>query len=60
MFENNISYCLRQMHPATLDMEDQSFVDCLHSLIMAKSNKITVDGFEIEELYLIINSIACH
>ena len=41
-------------------MEDQSFVDCLHTLIMAKSNEVTVDGFEMEKLVLIINSIACH
>ena len=60
MFENDINYCLRQVHPATLDMEDQSHVDCLHTLIMAKSNEITVDGFQMEELDLIINSIACH
>ena len=60
LFENDIIYCLRQVHPATLDMEDQSLVDCLHTLIMAKSNEVTVDGFEIEELDFIINSIACH
>ena len=48
------------MHHATLDMEDQSIVDCLHTLIMAKLNEVTVDGFEMEELYFIINSIACH
>ena len=48
------------MHPATLDMEDQSLVDCLHTLIMAKSNEVTVDGFEMEELDFIINSIAWH
>ena len=60
LFENNINYCLRQVHPATLDMEDQSLVDCLHTLIMAKSDEVTVDGFEMEELDFIINSIACH
>ena len=60
MFENDINYCLRQVHPATLDMEDQSLVGCLHMLIMAKSNEVTVDGFEIEQLDFIINSIACH
>ena len=60
LFENDINYCLRQVHPTTLDMKDQSLEDCLHTLIMAKSNEVTVDGFEIEELYFIINSIACH
>ena len=60
LFENDINYCLRQVNPATLDMEDQSLVDCLHTLIMAKSDEVTVDGFEMEELDLIINSIACH
>ena len=60
LFENDINYCLHQVHPATLDMEDQSLVDCLHTLIMAKSDKVTVDGFEMEELDFIINSIACH
>ena len=60
LFENDINYCLRQVHPATLDMEDQSLVNCLHTLIMAKSNEVTVDGFEMEELNCIINSIACH
>ena len=60
LFENDINYCLRQVHPATLDMEDRSLVDCLHTLIMAKSNQVTVDGFEMEELDFIINSIACH
>ena len=43
LFENDIKYCLRQVHPATLDMEDKSLVDCLHTLIMIKSNKVTVD-----------------
>ena len=33
-------------------MEDQSLVDCLHTLIMAKSNEVIVDGFEMEELDL--------
>ena len=60
MFENDNNYCLRQVHPATLDMEDQSLVDCLHTLITAKSNEVIVDGSEIEELDFIINSIACH
>ena len=60
LFENDINYCLRQVHPTTLDMEDQPLVDCLHTLIMVKSNKVTVNGFEIEELDFIINSIACH
>ena len=50
MFENDIHYCLRQVHPATLDMEDKSLVDCLHTPIIAKSNKVTVHGFEMEEL----------
>ena len=48
------------MHPATVDMADQSLVECIHTLIMAKSNEVTIDGFEIEELDFIINSIACH
>ena len=48
------------MHPATLDMEDPSLVDCLHMLIMAKSDEVTVDGFDMEGLDFIINSIACH
>ena len=55
-----MNFCLRQVHPATLDMEDQPLVDCLHTLIMAKSNEVTVDEFEMEELDFIINSIACH
>ena len=59
LFENDISYGLRQVQPTTLDMEDQSLVDCLHKLIMAKSNEVTVDGFEMKELDFIINSIAC-
>ena len=59
LFENDINYCLRQVHPATLE-EDRYLVDCLHTLIMAKSNEVTVGGFEIEELDVIINSIACH
>ena len=48
------------MYPATLDMDDQSLVDCIDTLVMAKSNEVTVDGFEMEELDFIINSIACH
>ena len=62
LFKNDIiyNYCLRQVHLATLNMEDQSLVDCLHMLIMAKSNEVTVEGFEMEELDFIINSIACH
>ena len=61
LFENicNMNYSLRQMHPATLDMEDNSPVDCLHTLIMARSNELTVDGLEMEEFDCIINSIAC-
>ena len=60
LFKNDINYCLRHVHPTTLDMEAQSLVDCLHTLIMAKSDEVTVDGFEMEELDFIINSIACH
>ena len=45
LFENDINYCLRQVHLVTLDMEDQSLVDCRHTLIMAKSDEVTVDGF---------------
>ena len=44
------------MHPATLNMENKFLVDCLHTLILTKSNEVTVDGFEMEELYFIINS----
>ena len=44
LFGNDINYCLRQVHPA----------------IMAKSNEVTVYGFEMEELDFIIYSIACH
>ena len=40
-------------------MEDMSPVDCLHMLIMAISNEVTVDVFEGEELDFIINSITC-
>ena len=54
LFENDINYCLRQVHPATLYMEDQSLVDCLHMLIMAKSDGVTIDGFEMEEISLLI------
>ena len=50
LIENDINYSLCQVHPATLDMEDKSLIDCLHTLIMARSNKVTVDGFEMEEL----------
>ena len=50
---------IRQVHPATLDMEDKPLVDGLHTLIMAKSNNVTVDGFEMEEYDLINHSIAC-
>ena len=44
--ENDINYILRQLYPETLDMEDKSLVDCLHTLIMARSNKVTIDGFK--------------
>ena len=37
LFENDIHYCLRQVHHATLDMENNSLVDCVHTLIMVKS-----------------------
>ena len=40
MFENDKYYCLRQVHPATLDIEDKSIVDCHHTLFMAKSNDV--------------------
>ena len=48
------------MHPGTLDMEDNSLVNYVHALIiMVRSNEVTVDGFEMEELDFIINSRAC-
>ena len=53
-----MNYCLRQVPPATLDMENSSLVDCLHTLIMARSNEVTVDGFEMEELGMSITYIA--
>ena len=36
-----------------------SLVDWLHTLIMAISNKVAVDWFEMEECNIIINYIAC-
>ena len=60
LFENDINCCLRQVHLANFNMEDKSLVDCLLTLIMAKSNEVTVDGFEMEKLDFTINSIACH
>ena len=40
-------YSLRQVHPA-IDMEDMSLVDCLHTLIMSRSNEVTVERFGME------------
>ena len=51
--------CLRQVHPSPLNMEDKSLVDCLHTVMLAKSNEVTVNGFEMKELDFMINSIAC-
>ena len=48
LFENDINFCLHLLHSATLDMTEKSLVYFLHTLIMAKSNDVTVDGFEIE------------
>ena len=58
-FQNDINYCLRQVHPWIVCMEDKSLVDCLHTLIMAISNQVIVEGFEMEQLDFIVNSIAC-
>ena len=56
---NMNNYTLCQVHPATLDVDDTSLVACLHTVIMAISNEVTVDGFEMEELEFILNYIAC-
>ena len=47
LLENDINYCRRQVHLATLDMDDKSLVDCLHMQFFSKSNEVTVDGFKM-------------
>ena len=39
-----------------LQLQIWKIIDCLHTLIMARSNNVTIEGFEME-VDIIINSI---
>ena len=43
LFQIDMNYCLRQVQPVALIMEYKSLVDCLHTLIMPRSNEVTVE-----------------
>ena len=57
VFDANMNNCIHQMKPS-LTIEQQSQVDCLHTLCLAKSNHITIGGFTHEEINCMIEFIA--
>lgn len=58
LFICDINTCLKYVRPASLSVEQQALVDCLHVLTLTKSNELTVPGFQMDELNDIIDFIS--
>ena len=58
LFDRDLKYRLQHCKRASLSAEKQSHVNCVHTLSLTKSNHVSVEGFDIDEINFIIEYIA--
>ena len=49
-YDLSLSQCLRYNSPVHLTAEKRSQVDCVHTLCLARSSQVSIEGFSDEEL----------
>ena len=58
LYDLSLSQCLRYSSPVHLTAEKRSQVDCVHTLCLARSNQVSIEGFSDEELNDMIKFIS--
>ena len=58
LYDISLSQCLRWSSPVHLTAEKRSQVDCVHTLCLARSNQVSIEGFSDEELNDMIKFIS--
>ena len=57
LYDLSLSPCLRYSSPVYLTAENISQVDCVHTLCLARSNQVSIEGFSDEELNYMYNGM---
>ena len=60
LYDLRFSQCLRYSSPVYLIAEKRSQVDCVHTLCLARSNQVSIEGFSDEELNDMIKFISVY
>ena len=47
LYDLGLSQCLRYSRPVHLTAEKRSHIDCVCTLCLARSNQVSVEGFQI-------------
>ena len=58
LYDLSLSQCLRYSSPVHLTAEKRSQVDCVHTLCLARSKQVSIEGFSDEELNDMIKFIS--
>ena len=58
LLDRDLKYCIQRCKPASLSTKKLSHVNCVHTLSLARSNHVSVEGFDIDEIHFIIDYIA--
>ena len=58
LYDLSLSQCLRYTSPVHLTAEKRSQVDCVHTLCLARSKQVSIEGFSDEELNDMIKFIS--
>ena len=58
LYDLSLAQCLRYSSPVHLTAEKRSQVDCVHTLCLARSKQVSIEGFSDEELNDVIKFIS--
>ena len=58
LYDLSLFQCLRYTSPVHLTAEKRCQVDCVHTLCLARSNQVSIEGFSDEELNDMIKFIS--
>ena len=58
LYDLSLSQCLRYSSPVHLTAEKRSQADCIHTLCLARSNQVSIEGSSDEELNDMIKFIS--
>ena len=58
LIDRDLKYCLQRCKPTSLYIYKQYRINCVHTISLARSNHVSVEGFGIDEINVIIDYIA--